>query len=335
MAVLRFLTLLCILILTPAVATAADNNNTIGSGQIRLACGASSPTETDDDGRTWDSDTHSKFAPSLEGIAATALPAVLNLTATPYTTARIFTADYTYSFTVSPGRMFVRLYFYPNTYYYNTTPENDHFNFIKEGNAYFGVTAANLTLLDNFNASQTSMAINRASFVREYSVYVPAAKLDLTFSPSSHQNGSYAFINGIEIVPTPDLFTSPTPALANGGNPSPSFPIDPAMGFQTMYRLNVGGQAISPRGDVDFYRSWDDDGDYIYGHAYGVTYEKDRDVTIRYTPSVPNYTAPVDVYASARSMGPNAQINLNYNLTWILPVDAGFYYLLRLHFCEI
>ncbi|CAN6328706.1 unnamed protein product [Urochloa humidicola] len=315
----RCITLLCIL----SLAVAADNN-TIGSGQIRLDCGASSPTGTDADERTWDSDTSSKFAPLLKGTTATAShqdPALPSTT--PYMTARIFTSNYTYSFPISPGRMFVRLYLYPSTYG-NYAPVN----------AYFGVTAGNLTLLHKFNASQTALAINSASFVLEYSVNVSASKLDLTFSPSTHQNGSYAFVNGIEIVPTPDLFTTPTPTLANGGNPNP-LPIDPSTGFQTMYRLNVGGQTISPQGDVDFYRKWDDDSPYIYGSGFGVSFGKDKNLTITYTPSVPNYTAPIDVYASARSMGPNAQVNLNYNLTWILPVDAGFYYLLRFHFCEI
>jgi len=101
-----------------------------------------------------------------------------------------------------------------------------------------------------------------------------------------------------------------------------------------MYRLNVGGQAIPPKGDIGFYRSWDDDTLHIFG-GQGVTFGADKNLSIRYTPTVPNYTAPLDVYASARSMGPNAQVNLNYNLTWTLLVDAGFYYLLRFHFCEI
>ncbi|XP_062231095.1 receptor-like protein kinase FERONIA [Phragmites australis] len=316
---LRCLTLLCIL----SIAMGADNNSTV-SGPIHLDCGASSPTATDADNRTWHSDNSSNFAPSLKGVAATAsyqdpaLPSTV-----PYMTARIFTSNYTYSFPVSPGRLFVRLYFYPSTYG-NYAPAN----------AYFGVTASNLVLLDNFNASQTALAANIASFVREYSVNVTSGNLDVTFSPSTQQNGSYAFVNGIEIVPTPDLFTTPTPTLTNGGNPDP-FPINPTTGFQTMHRLNVGGQFISPQGDVDFYRSWDDDTPYINDAGYGVAFGKDRNVTITYTPSVPNYTAPVDVYATARSMGPNAQINLNSNLTWTLPVDAGFYYLLRFHFCEI
>ncbi|KAF8652516.1 hypothetical protein HU200_062715 [Digitaria exilis] len=317
--ILRWFTLVFVL----SLAEGADKR-TIGAGQIRLDCGASSPLSTDMNGRTWDSDNGSKFAPSLKGIAVTASsqdPALPSTT--PYMTARVFTSNYTYSFPVSPGRMFVRLYFYPSTYG-NYDP----------GNACFGVTAGNLTLLHNFNASQNALAVNVASFVREYSINVTAGDLKLTFSPSIHQNGSYAFINGIEIVPTPDLFMTPTPTLTNGGNPNP-FPLDPATGFQTMYRLNVGGQAISPQGDIDFYRSWDDDSSHIYGSAFGVTFGKDKNLSITYTPSVPNYTAPVDVYGSARSMGPNAQINLNYNLTWMLPVDAGFYYLLRFHFCEI
>ncbi|CAN6360032.1 unnamed protein product [Urochloa humidicola] len=172
--ILRCFTLLFIL----SLAAGADNSTT-GSGQIRLDCGASSPPSTDADGRTWDSDTGS------EGIAATASYADPTLPSPiPYMTARIFGNNYTYSFPISPGRMFVRLYFYPSTY-------GDYFG---PGNAYFGVTAGNLTLLDNFNASQTALARNDAAFVLEYSINITAGKLDLTFSPCLHPHTRMALI---------------------------------------------------------------------------------------------------------------------------------------------
>ncbi|CAD6273214.1 unnamed protein product [Miscanthus lutarioriparius] len=304
------LTLLC---------TIEADNSSIGCGQIRLACGASTPTDGDSDDRTWHSDIDSEFAPSLEGSAIALDPF---LTTVPYKTARIFTSSYTYSFPVRPGRMFLRLYFYPTTYG-NYAPSN----------ACFRVTASNLVIFENLCASQTSLTVVSSLF-REYSLNVTSGNLHLSFSPSTHHKGSYAFVNGIEIiVPTPDLFTTTIPTLANGGNPDP-FPIDPATGFQTMYRLNVGGPDISPHDDIDFYRTWYEDSPYLYNGALSVCPLINDNITVTYTPSVPNYTAPVDVYLTARSMGQDAQVNLKYNLTWILPIDAGFFYLLRFHFCE-
>ncbi|KAJ0754326.1 putative protein kinase RLK-Pelle-CrRLK1L-1 family [Helianthus annuus] len=53
---------------------------------------------------------------------------------------------------------------------------------------------------------------------------------------------------------------------------------------------------------------------------------------IMYTTETPNYTAPEIVYQTQRSMG---NLSDKYNLTWIFPVDSGFYYYFRLHFCNI
>uniref|UniRef100_A0A0E0FTP7 non-specific serine/threonine protein kinase n=1 Tax=Oryza nivara TaxID=4536 RepID=A0A0E0FTP7_ORYNI len=307
-----------------APAPAAGAGPFVPRDDILLDCGATGKGN-DTDGRVWSGDAGSKYAPASLGSASAAGqdPSVPQV---PYLTARVSAATFTYSFPLGAGRKFLRLHFYPANYSSRDAAD-----------ARFSVSvpAANVTLLSNFSAYQTATALNFAYIVREFSVNVTTPTMELTFTPEKGHPNAYAFVNGIEVVSSPDLFDISTPNLVTGDGNNQPFPIDAGTALQTMYRLNVGGQAISPSKDTGGYRSWDDDSPYVFGAAFGVSYPKDDNVTIAYPSNVPEYVAPVDVYATARSMGPDKNVNLAYNLTWIMQVDAGFTYLVRLHFCEI
>ncbi|KAK9033084.1 hypothetical protein V6N11_018122 [Hibiscus sabdariffa] len=288
--------------------------------KILLSCGAKSEL-TDTDNRKWAPDVGSKFlvgnGNSVASQAAWQDPAVPQV---PYMTARVFPSDFTYSFPVVPGRKFVRLYFYSNSY-----------NGRNASDALFGVSSGAYTLLKNFSAAQTSEALNYAFIIKEYSINVDDDHLNLTFSPSSTPSNAYAFVNGIEVLSMPDIYSN-TDGVPVVGESTP-FTIDNSTALENVYRLNVGGNDILPSGDTGLFRSWYDDQPYLFGAAFGVTAAADPNVTIDYG-TTPSYIAPTDVYTTARSMGPNAAINNNFNLTWMFSVDSGFSYLVRLHFCE-
>jgi hypothetical protein len=112
---------------------------------------------------------------------------------------------------------------------------------------------------------------------------------------------------------------------------APQFFINYSMALEMVYRLNVGGNSISPMEDTGMFREWSDGINYLWSEGSNPS---DPSVILKYS-KIPNYTAPDTVYHTAISMGPNSTMNKVSNLTWELPVDTGFDYLVRLHFCEI
>lgn len=308
-----FLVLACLV----NVISAADY---VPTDKILLNCGANGET-TDTDSRIWTTDIGSKFLLAGRSLASTAAAQKPSVPEIPYMTARIFQSEFTYSFPVAAGRKFVRLYFYPASY-----------SGLAASNGVFSVSAGGYTLLRNFSAAQYTDALNLDFMSKEYSVNVESGTLNITFTPASTTPNSYAFVNGIEVVSHPDIYSSSNGKLIGA---STSFPINNSTALENVYRLNVGGNAISPSGDTGLFRPWYDDSVYIFGAATGVSVATDPNITITYPSGMPTYVAPVDVYKTARSMGPDPNINHNYNLSWYFEVDTGFYYLVRLHFCEI
>ncbi|KAG6427715.1 hypothetical protein SASPL_111961 [Salvia splendens] len=302
------------------VVSAADYSPT---DKIFLNCGGP-PDSSDTDGRKWTSDIGSKFA--LSSTKSSTAPASVqkpSVPEVPYMTARIFQSEFTYSFPVGSGRKFLRLHFYPASY-----------NGLNASDAVFSVTSGEFTLMRNFSAALTTEALNYDYLMKEFSVNVPDQVLNVTFTPSPNASNSYAFVNGIEVVSHPDIYTTEgtEPVVVVGQ--STGFIIDNSTALENVYRLNVGGNDISSSGDTGLFRSWRDDSVYIFGAANGVTEVPDN-TTIAYPSGKPTYIAPLDVYSTLRSMGPNASINQNYNLTWLFDIDSGFSYLIRLHFCEV
>jgi hypothetical protein len=155
--------------------------------------------------------------------------------------------------------------------------------------------------------------------------------LNITFTPSG--SNAYAFVNGIEILSIPsNLYYTPSyKGISFVGQPNQLY-IDNDTALEMVYRLNVGGGSISPSGDTGMFQRWSQDDKYFRADEQSVVCVNTT-IDLKFTMVRP-YTAPKDVYKTARTMGNDARINRRYNLTWELPVHSGFEYLVRLHFCD-
>ncbi|KAL4620294.1 hypothetical protein ACB092_06G143200 [Castanea dentata] len=226
-----------------------------------------------------------------------------------------------HNLSVTSGPKFIRLHFYPASY-----PEFD------SSKAFFSVKAGPFTLLNNFSAALTAKAPDSKSFSREFCINVGSEKrFNITFTPSPD---SYAFINGIEVVSMPsdlNYTAAGTREVKFIGQEQP-YLIDDNKAMETGYRVNVGGKAISPANDTGMYRRWFEENDYLVVAGRSVV-PVNLSIPLNFT-KIPNYTAPEELYRTARTMGKDKTINKEYKLTWEFEVDSGFFYMVRLHFCE-
>ncbi|XP_059598742.1 receptor-like protein kinase FERONIA [Vitis vinifera] len=273
--------------------------------------------------RNWTGDVDSKFSPSEKGeLSTTSLAAEQPFESFPYSTARLSRNEFTYSFPLTAGQKYIRLHFYPSSY--GEFDRSKAFFSVKTGGGY--------TLLSNFSAALAAEDIQKETIVREFCINFneEGEKLNITFTPTAGAD-AYAFINGIEIVSMPDnlYYTAQDGGFQFIGQQN-SFFVETDHALENVYRLNVGGKSLSPTDDTGMFRTWDADDEYCVKLAF---VPANTSINLKFT-QIPNYTAPLDVYRTARTMGNNKTENMGYNLTWFLPVDSGFSYLLRLHFCE-
>nr|GMC59481.1 receptor-like protein kinase FERONIA [Ipomoea batatas]GMC62222.1 receptor-like protein kinase FERONIA [Ipomoea batatas] len=294
---------------------------------IAISCG-SSGTPTALDGREWVGDnTLSSTSPlHMSGKSWTSKAqqkASLMIDPIPYQTARTSHHEFSYRFSVQPGQKFIRLHFNPVPY-----------NGFKKSIALFTVKAGPYTLLSNFSPSLTADALGVKYLNKEYCVHVQESKtLTITFTPSQETKSSedvYAFVNGIEIVsmPTGLYFTPEGDLGAHVVGQKHRFYIDTATALQMIQRLNIGGRSIPSIEDVSMFRDWKDDFNYLLNGVGAASI--DIIIPIKYADML-THVAPPKVYQTARSVHPGKQ----HNLTWIIPVDLGFRYLVRFHFCEL
>ncbi|KAH1129343.1 hypothetical protein J1N35_000721 [Gossypium stocksii] len=292
-----------------------------------IDCGSSADGESFNS-RYWIGDGNGKFSPLEQQNKSLVIKSISEqVDQVPYSTARLSYSQFTYSIPLSPGPKFIRLHFYPISYTGFDDPSNK---------AIFSVQAGTFTLLRNFSA--LVHARGEVIVIKEFCVNVDQGqRFNLTFTPTPEITDSYAFINAIEVVSMPtNLYYKPesdegVPFI--GQAQGRLYTLGNNAALEKMYRINVGGREISPGDDTEMFRSWLTDDAYLT-IAKPSALPVNISINLNFSSDTPSYSAPREVYLTARTMGTNKTQNENHQLTWEFPVDSGFNYFVRLHFCE-
>ncbi|XP_062078967.1 receptor-like protein kinase FERONIA [Humulus lupulus] len=311
------------------VTNSVTNRHLLPKSDITLDCGSSRNSTRPGDRRTWSGDVSSKLFPlDAQNKVSACAEVVDSVDEVPYRTARFSVFEFTYTLPVTPGVKIVRLHFSSAKYKGFDTSK-----------AFFSVKAGPYTFLKNFSVSLNTEGLQRGNkLVKEFCLPVETSNLIIKFTPTTSMvSDAIAFVNGIEIVSMPaDLYYSvPDAGLRFVGQAGRYF-FTNNTAMENVYRVNVGGKFIS-RDDDDFFRTWEgaDSEERFYLTRYSKILSVIPVTGSQLTWEFPQYIAPAMVYRTALSPGFVRESIRSYNLTWEFPVDLGFYYMVRLHFCEI
>ncbi|QCD81493.1 probable receptor-like protein kinase At5g24010 [Vigna unguiculata] len=242
-----------------------------------------------------------------------------------YQTARIFRRESWYKFNIDTnGTYLVRLHFFPFT-----SPSN-------LSSARFNVSVPGFWLLQNTNGRNDSN--NNSALVKEFFMEISTPSIKITFRPLE---SSFAFVNAIELFVLPLHLISDnnvrrfTPTRGTSSYSGGLY----SRVLETKHRLNVGGQTMK---DI-LLRNWIPDDIYlIYPENAKNRSPYQGQIVPRVGddsdgPNAASYTAPSDVYGTAKETKNISTSAIDFglfNITWALPVDNNTDHLLRLHFCD-
>ncbi|KAL0733739.1 hypothetical protein Bca4012_009949 [Brassica carinata] len=160
-------------------------------------------------------------------------------------------------------------------------------------------------------------SFNETPRVEEFLLMIDSPKLEIRFVP---ERSYVALVNAIEVFSASnDLEITP----------------ESDKNLHTIYRLNVGGQKVTPENDT-LGRTWSSDDDFLYQK------EAARNIRTSQKPnydsgSVTEFTAPDFVYQTAKAInGSSSELtDMLMNITWSFKVKVKTKHFVRAHFCDI
>ncbi|CAI9094533.1 OLC1v1030291C1 [Oldenlandia corymbosa var. corymbosa] len=287
-----------------------------------INCG-SVGSATSADGREWIGESGLKF--KLSGESRSSSFRVGGGNHIPYRTSRISATEFRYTFAVIPGQKIVRLHFYPASY-----------SGFEKWIDCFSVEAGPFTLLKDYSPSLAAKTLAKKYIIKEFCLNIEEYHRHLTITFYASLIGkSYAFVNGIEIISHPTgLYYTPENecgARIVGLSSNRLYIIDNSTALEVMHRFNIGGESINSMEDFRLFCHWDEDTDYLID-SHRARRVSHLALKFRHQ-NLQSFIVPAKIYQTSWKLEGASQAV--YNFTWKVPVDLGFGYLVRLHFCEL